>query len=225
MQTNMIEINLLPGSSRRVKRRFAFALPKRTRAARTGPAFDPLRLGVAACWLLGPLVIGWLMYSAGNRAAELDVAIEGARLDSTRYAMIIASNRGLQERQDVVAEKLSIVQEVDQARYVWAHVLDEASRVLPPYTWLVGLSDISVETGSKMPRISIHGRAGNTYALTQYMESLEASPFISGVTLIDHYQLREDERVLYSFLIEMNFAEAGPGAIRTVPLFASLGGD
>jgi Tfp pilus assembly protein PilN len=221
----MIEINLLPGSSGRARRSFAFALPKRKATSRIASPIDPLRFAAAAAWLAGPIIVAWLMGSASSRTEQLNTAIEGAQLDSTRYALIIAANRSLHDRQAVVAEKLAVIEAVDQARYVWAHVLDEASRALPPYTWLVDLSDISGETGSKRPRISINGRAGNTYALTQYMESLEASPFISGVTLIDHYQLRENERVLYSFLIEMNFTEPGPGAIRTVPLFATLGGE
>lgn len=221
----MIEINLLPGSTGRARRGFAFALPKRKRAAGSAPKLDPFRTAAIAGWLAAPLIVGWLLMGASKRTDELNVAIEGAQLDSTRYALIIAANRSLQDRQAVVAEKLSIIEAVDQARYVWAHLLDEASRALPPYTWLVELSDISGEQGSKRPRISINGRAGNTYALTQYMESLEASPFISGVTLIDHYQLRENDRVLYSFLIEMNFTEPGPGAIRTVPLFAALEGE
>jgi Tfp pilus assembly protein PilN len=219
---HMIEINLLPGSVKRARRKFAFALPKRTPSQRTSRPIDPYKAAVVAGWIIAPLLLVWLYLGAQNRERELEVAIEGAQLDSARYATIIASNRELLDRQGRVAEKLSIIQEVDQARYVWAHILDEVSRTLPQHTWLIDLSDISREPGSRQPRFSINGRAGNTYALTQYMESLESSPFISGVTLIDHYQLREENRVLYSFVIEMNFSDPGPEAIRTVPLFADL---
>jgi Tfp pilus assembly protein PilN len=220
----MIEINLLPGSAK-PRRRLRLPIPTRKprRAKPAGsPRFDGVRVAIITIVVLVPLIAGWLWLSTGRRLGELDVAIEGATRDSVRYATIIAANRTLEDRQTSVAEKLDIIQDIDQARYVWAHVLDEISRALPQYTWLVNLSDVSPDFGSKRPRVRIEGRAGHTFAMTQLMQNLEASPFLSAVTLVNHLQVQEDGRPAYQFVLELSYRDPPPDAIRTVPLFIDL---
>jgi Tfp pilus assembly protein PilN len=36
-----------------------------------------------------------------------------------------------------------VIAEIDSTRYAWAHVLDEVSRSMPPYTWLTGVHQTS----------------------------------------------------------------------------------
>jgi Tfp pilus assembly protein PilN len=222
----MIEINLMPGTAKRTRRRAKLPLTLKksggSKKSGSGMAVDGPKMFVIASALVSIGAIAMLWLSASNRMKELDVAIEGAVRDSIRYATIIAANQELHDRQAKVAEKLNIIQEIDQARYVWAHVLDELSRALPAYTWLVSLSDISGEFGSKRPRLRIEGRAGHTFAMTQYMQNLESSPFLSGVTLINHQQIQEEGRNVYNFILEMSYSEGGPDNITTVPLFMNL---
>jgi Tfp pilus assembly protein PilN len=222
----MIEINLLPGSVKRPRRRARLPLPTRkakSTASSSGASPDGLRLFIMGSVVFSAVAVGWLWYSSNNRMTELNVAIEGAQRDSARYATIIAANQQLHDRQATVAEKLQIIQEIDQARYVWSHIMDEVSRALTPNTWLVNLQDISAAFGSKQPRVRLEGRAGHTYVMTQFMTNLEHSPFISGVTLINHQQIEESGRPMYAFTLELNYREPGPDAIRTVPLFAMEG--
>lgn len=224
----MIDINLLPGSVKRTKRRTRtpLATPKVDRGVRqSGPAPDRMRTFIVASVLFSAVAVGWFWYSASSRMSELNVAIEGAQRDSARYATIIAANQQLHDRQRIVAEKLQIIQEIDQARYVWSHVMDEVSRALTAYTWLVQVSDISGQFGSKRPRVRLEGRAGHTYAMTQFMQNLEQSPFLAGVTLINHQQVEDAGRTVYAFMLELNYSDPGPDAIRTVPLFATMEGN
>jgi Tfp pilus assembly protein PilN len=224
----MIEINLMPGSAKRPRRRKRVALPtrkERTTASVSAAPRDPLRVLTLFSVAVSVVAIAWLWFSAGSRTSELQTAIEGAQRDSVRYAAIIAANQQLHDRQTIVAEKLQVIQEIDQARYVWAHLMDEVSRALTPNAWLVNLQDISPIFGSKQPRLRIEGRAGHTYVMTQFMTNLEQSPFIAGVTLINHQQIAEGARTMYSFTLEMNYSEPGPDAVRMVPLFATLEGN
>ena len=39
--------------------------------------------------------------------------------------------------------QLGVITTIDSARYAWAHVLDEVSRALPPYTWLTAVQQTS----------------------------------------------------------------------------------
>ena len=104
-----------------------------------GGSVDKWSAFVVAGWIVGPLLLAWLFMGSRGRMAELEVAIEGARLDSIRYAEIRAANQTLLARQDTIAAKLEIIQEIDAGRYIWPHIMDEVSRALPENTWLTSL--------------------------------------------------------------------------------------
>jgi Tfp pilus assembly protein PilN len=220
----VIEINLLPGTGKRSSRKkISLGLPTRVRST-SAPSVDRWLLFILVAWIAGPVLVGWLYLGANNRVAELDTAIEGARLDSARYAELRKANAVLQARQDTIAQKLNIIQEIDAGRYVWSHVLDEVSRALPQYTWLANVLYLSSDAPIHMPRFTIEGRTGNTIALTQFMNNLEASPFLRGITLVTTDQVRDQDRTVYAFFLEGQFEEPSPDAIRSIPLFGTQEG-
>lgn len=221
----MININLLPGSTRRTKRRLPQFSLKRSSAPRVkdSKARDSWAVFAVGAWVLAPALVGWMFFNSSNTRSELNVAIEGARLDSTRYAEIRAANAILLARQDTIAQKLQIIQEIDANRYTWAHIVDEVSRAVPEYTWLVNIFYMSGANAFESPRFMVEGRTGNTFALTQFMQDLEASPFVRGVTLIQTDQIREGDKELYSFTLNATFEEAPADMIRTVPIFSREG--
>jgi Tfp pilus assembly protein PilN len=221
----MIEINLLPGAARRSKRRLPQFKLKRS-APKPGEArktVDQWTAFVAVAWAASPLLIGWMFFSTSGARTDLTVAIEGARLDSTRYAEMRAANAVLMARQDTIAQKLEIIQQIDAGRYTWAHIVDEISRSVPQYTWLVNILYVSRSTALEPPKFVIEGRTGNTFALTQFMQELEASPFVKNVTLLQTDQIKENDKALYSFALEGEFQEPTPDLIRTVPIFSREG--
>ncbi len=192
----MIEINLAPGAQRkRRSRKVALALP-RGRSSDGGP--DRWNVAVAAAWIVAPVLLAWMFMGARSQRAELEVALEEARQDSARFAQVISSNATLKARQDTIAEKLEIIQQIDAGRYVWPHVLDEVARALPEYTWLTAVSQIA---GGPLPTFRLEGRTGTTFALTSYLQSLEGSPFIRDVRFESTEQVLEDERRLYECTI------------------------
>jgi Tfp pilus assembly protein PilN len=221
----VIEINLLPGSSKRTARRMPkVGLPKGV-ARRSGtPGFDRWTAVAVAAWIAGPLLVGWLFLSTGRRAADLETGIAAARADSVRYAEMRRANEVLLARQDTIAQKLQIIQEIDASRFIWAHIMDEISRALPQYTWLANVLFITSDRPLQEPRFSIEGRTGNTLALTQFMQNLEASPFLRAITLVTTNQIREQDKLIYSFFLEGRYEEPPPEAITTVPLFGPAEG-
>ncbi len=174
--------------------------------------------------MLSPALIGWLFFTSSGTRTELQVAIEGARLDSTRYAEIRAANAVLMARQDTIAQKLEIIQEIDAGRYTWAHIVDEVSRAVPQYTWLVNMVYVSQPLPLDAPKFVIDGRTGNTFALTQFMQDLEASPFVRNVRLLQTDQIRSpDNKLIYSFALEGEYQLPTPDLIRTVAIFSREG--
>lgn len=216
----MIEVNLRPGAAKRASRR----MPKIALGSLSGfkgmPEMDRLALFAAATWLIVLPFTGYMFLSTRARANDLNVSIEGAQADSAKYATIIAANRKMLERRDSIARKINIIQEIDGGRYVWSHVLDEVSRALPPYTWLVEVATTDQNPDIKVAHFKIVGRTGNNFALTKYLQDLEASPFIRNVRLVQTELIRENEKLVYSFHLEAEWEEPPPDVIETVPLFA-----
>jgi Tfp pilus assembly protein PilN len=213
----LIEVNLLPGGKKRPSRgpRLGLKLP----SAEALPT-DPWVLGSAALVLILLALAGYLYFSTSSRKAELEVAIEEAVADSARYADLIEQNSALMARRDSIAQRVNIIQEIDSDRYVWPHIMDEVARALPDYTWLNSLMQISL--GEDL-QFRIEGRAGNNFALTQFMENLEASLFIRNVDLISTEQVVETagggSRLVNHFVLDAYYEQPPPELLETVPLF------
>ena len=216
----MIEINLLPGSAKRTRRR----MPKLAVGGLGKAKLPKLNQGLAImviAWVIGIGLFAWMFVGGRTRLATLEDQIAAARLDSVRLAQTIATADTLQKRMAAAAGKLKVVQEIDASRYVWAHLLDEAARALPEHTWMVQVSNIAVDSGVMYPKFSLEGRTGNNLALAQYLAQLEQSPFIRNVRMRESQLVREDDKLVYSFLLEAEYEPPPPDIIETVPLFAS----
>ena len=212
----MIEVNLLPGGKSR--RPLGSRLPSL-------PSFGG---GFGDRWVLGSTAVivlllgaaGYLYWTVTQGLADLDVGIEAAQADSVRYVDEIAQNALLRAREDSILQRATIIQEIDEGRYVWPHILDEVARALPEYTWITEILQVSL--GDQM-QFQIDGRAGNNFAVTQFMENLEASLFISNVRFRSTEQVSEDSggfnRAVTSFSLDAFFDRPDPELLETVPLF------
>lgn len=131
----MLEINLLPGAKK--GKSGGSGLNMAGAIGSIGANIrDPWLLAAAACVIISIAAVGTLFTAQNARASELEVRIEKASRDSTRYAKVLAARRKLTAERDSVMRQLSIIRTIDENRYNWAHILDEVSRALPAYTWL-----------------------------------------------------------------------------------------
>lgn len=139
----MITVNLLPGaagSGGGARRRFA--LPAWS-VRLPGILTDRyLAIGVAGV-LASAAAVGVLHVGQQRDAEALAVREQAAVADSARYATAIAARRRATAERDSVNRQIAIIAAIDSNRYVWAHVLDEMSRALPPYTWLTSVQQTS----------------------------------------------------------------------------------
>lgn len=213
----MIEVNLLPGGKKRGSRGsgLSFKLPSVEAAPR-----DPWVLGSALVVLLAVAVSAYLYLTTSGTHGELTVSLEEAVSDSARYADLIEQNDALLARRDSIAQRVSIIQEIDGDRYTWPHIMDEVARALPDYTWLEEVLQISA--GDPLS-IRISGRAGNNFAVTQFMENLEASLFLRNVELIRTEQVVETiggvSRIVNQFELNVEYERPPVELLETVPLF------
>lgn len=175
-------------------------------------------LGAGAALVL--LVIVFAIWRVGQRRAELEAQLQTETSDSTRFATTIELVQSLRSRQDTIQQKIGVIREVDQRRYVWPHLLDEISTSVPAFTWLSEISSAeaadTTQTGAL--RFTLQGNAASTQALTRLMKNLETSPFVRGVTLITSEQEEEQGRVVHRFTLEAQYESPDSTAIQTVPI-------
>jgi Tfp pilus assembly protein PilN len=209
----MIEINLLPGTRKR-RRPQSFLPSKRPEL----PDFNWLTAFVVAAWVIGPVIGLWLYFGVRSDLRETEAELEQAVADSARYASVIETQATLRARQDTIAQKLAMIQEIDAGRYVWPHIMDEVSRALPPFTWLDALDALNDD---KKPEFQIQGRTGSLPALTRYMDALEASPFLRNIQLVSSEQDPDAdvEDAVSSFILTGAYEAPSLDVLETVPLF------
>ncbi|MBI4513423.1 MAG: PilN domain-containing protein [Gemmatimonadetes bacterium] len=216
----LIEINLLLKGRPAKRRRRAFALPlPRVRGLTLRPTGDPWVLGLVGLVIVLVLGLGYLTWSQVDRRKELAADVQRAVQDSARYGDLIATASQLAARRDTLESRLTVIEEIDRDRYVWAHILDEVARALPEYTWLRGLTETVQDTLLGL-RFRIDGNTGNNLALTRFMRDLEASPFIQQVTLVSVEAAQLGQRVVNTFVLEAAYQQPDSTAIRVVPVLA-----
>ena len=136
----MIEINLLPGARRKAKRGGGTKID-------FGASLASIRERVKEPWLIGAVVvttlavalIGLLYTQQSSREAELATALQRAVQDSTRYSSVLREHDKAEAKRDTVLRSLNLIRAIDDDRFIWPHIMDEVSKALPPYTWLVTL--------------------------------------------------------------------------------------
>lgn len=211
----MIEINLAPGVDKRRK-------PSRSSVRMPSlPAVrgDVRTTGLGALALLLLLSLGFVFWRQGARKAELSAQIALEQADSTGFSTTIALVNALRARQDTIQQKIGVIREVDQRRYVWPHLLDEIAAAVPQFTWLTDLaSGEPADSTVAGPTVTLQGNAGSTQALTRFMKNLEASPFVREVTLVTSEQQDVEGRTLHRFTLEARYEVPDEATIETVPI-------
>jgi Tfp pilus assembly protein PilN len=168
--------------------------------------------------------------------------------DSTRFASVLKEREMAEAKRDTVLRSLNLIRAIDDDRFVWPHVMDEVSRALPPYTWIVSLGFTGAgqgqqavttvaaapgEPGKKrrmvqtaVPRDTVRIRVvGNTVdiqALTRFMTQLEASPFLDQVQLAKSERAVDNGKEVTQFQLDMLYSRPDPAQMRRVPLAVSV---
>jgi Tfp pilus assembly protein PilN len=234
----MITVNLRPGLKRKRAGSPLKGALERVKAL-GAKVKDPLALGVAASWIVvvGGLGVSWLATARQVRA--LDQQLEVTRAEHKRFKTFLDQKHKQELIRDSLVTQITTIRSVDGDRYVWPHLLDEVTKALPAYTWLVDMSSAAAPPppppppGAKndkhapdttKPPLSflLNGRTVDIQAYTRFLRQLEASPWINDVTPVSATTVVEQERAVTAFQIRATFKQADSAYIRTVPLSQSV---
>jgi Tfp pilus assembly protein PilN len=240
----MIEINLLPGGSRKAKSRGGGGGPRIDLKAMFAGlssrfAADKFLLSAIGASVAAALFIGSLYSRQTYRAATLAAAEEQAVKDSTRLAIALAEKIKAEATRDSALRQINIIKSIDNDRFIWPHVLDEVSRALTPYTWLTTISYAGTPQGTinvtaapaggkldttvvrEQINLRILGQTVDIQALTRFMRQLEASPYIANVALEKSEMVLEANKEVTQYTLLAVYTRPDPATVRRVPLTMS----
>ena len=235
----MIEINLLPGK-------------KRKGGGGTGvqfamPDFKSLIAQVKDPWLIAAIIV-WVIVGGGGAAlfiterARLAVAetrLENVKTEKRRYDIVIAQKRQAEKVRDSLVYEINVIRDIDSDRYIWPHILDQATKALPPYTWITRVASatpivqpgqpaaqpVTVQEdslGVSTVRVAIDGRTVDIQAYTTFLRQLAASPWFTDVTPASSQTVIEADRPVTAFNVTVRYRVADSVYIRTVPLVQTV---
>jgi len=249
----MIEINLIPGTGKKARKgggggaKFDLGASFANLKAKVR---DPYMLGAIGSAVVAILVTGGLYSMQESRSARLDDELQKAVQDSTRYASVLREREKVEAKRDTVLRSLNMIRAIDDDRYIWPHVMDEVSRALPPYTWLVSLGfsgvgqaqspittmavaadstpghrrkkTIATNVVRDTVRIRLVGNTVDIQALTRFMKQLESSTFFESVQLAKSERANDNGKEVTQFQLDMLYSRPGPTDVRRVPLAVSV---
>src|SRR5215204_1504190 len=242
----MITVNLRPG-----KRRKSSGAPFNFKGTLDGlrdlgnKVKDPLLLGAIGGWVCVLGFLGFVYLNNVRQLYTLEPRLEQARAENQRFKTFLADKRRQEKIRDSLLAQITVIRNVDGDRYVWPHVLDEVTKALPAYTWLVDLGSAapvanatpqpatpagtpataadSADT-AKPPELvfNLTGRTIDIQAYTRFLRQLEASPWIYNVTPVSAQTVVEKERPVTAFSIRATYQSADSAYIRTAPFSQSV---
>ena len=247
----MIEINLLPGSGRKRSSRGQAVDFGAMAAGLSSRLRDRFMIAAVASVVIALVAVGYLYVSQGAKEATLTVRREQSVRDSTRYANFLKDRYKSEAIRDTLLRQVNLIRTLDEDRYVWPHVMDEVSRALPQYTWLVSLGFVGTPQGSNtvviapkstadttkrarapkrldtdIPKdniqLRVSGRTVDIQALTKYMRDLEASPFLANVVLDKSEPAMDNGKEVTQFELTITYSRPDTAVLHRVPLSLSV---
>jgi Tfp pilus assembly protein PilN len=221
-----IEINLLGGQRRKKAAGGGFSFAQLAEFGKQ--VKDPWLLGTVGAWVVAVLVIAVLFVSQTARLSSAEDTAQQTRTEARRYQNMIAQKKRAERLRDSLVTELDAIRAIDATRYVWPHLLEEVTKALPDYTWLVGVTVLSGTaaqadtTGPEVVRVQIEGRTSEIAGYTRFIRQLQASPWIGEVVPGPTTTVVEDEKALTAFSITATFHQADSTYIRTVPVSESV---
>jgi Tfp pilus assembly protein PilN len=238
----MITVNLKPGQRRKRGSNPLKGLLDNLSVFRelSSKVKDPLLMGAVGAWILVVTALGLIYLNNVRQLYVLEPRLEQARSENRRFKAFLADKRRQEKIRDSLLAQITVIRGVDGDRYIWPHLLDEITKALPAYTWLVdlGVASTAAPAGPKPAgtkadstadslaaralTFQINGRTIDIQAYTRFLRQLEASPWIMDVTPVSAQTVVEKERPVTAFTIRATYNRADSVYIRTAPFSQSV---
>jgi Tfp pilus assembly protein PilN len=204
----MITINLKPGL-KRAKTGSSFLGGLGALKELPGKVKDPWPMAAVGAVVLTLGFLGFTGISSATKLNSLEPKLESVKAENRRFRAFLQEKRRAELARDSVLQQIATIQVVDGDRYVWPHLLDEITRALPPYTWLVDVSATAQagpadSSGLSAPPVGVQliGRTMDIQGFTRFMRQLEDSRWIKDVTVLSTETVIDHGRAVTAFTLK-----------------------
>jgi Tfp pilus assembly protein PilN len=223
----MIRINLLPGPQKKRRGGAGFSFGSATELL--AKIKDPLLIGVVVSWVVGLAAVAGLWVLQSRELTTVRDEHGRVQAEARRYTTLIREKRRAEQLRDSLVAEIDAIRAIDGERYVWPHILEEVTKALPDYTWLVSLQSVAVsidemtDTTAPPPiRFAIEGRTPDLSAYTRFVSQLAASPWVRNAEFGSVQSVLEEDRPVQSFSVTVTFGTADSAFIRLAPIQESV---
>jgi Tfp pilus assembly protein PilN len=143
----MITVNLRPDLKRKRARRPMQGLLEGVRGLGSRTK-DPLLIVAVVAWVAVAGWLGFVFLGTARELSALEPQLEQSRAENKRFKAFLTEKRHQETIRDSLVAQIGTIRTVDGDRYVWPHLMDEVTRALPAYTWLVDLGPALVAAPS-----------------------------------------------------------------------------
>jgi Tfp pilus assembly protein PilN len=240
----MITVNLRPGQKRKRAGTNPFKGLLDNFRGLGAKVKDPLLMAAVGGWICVVAGLGFIYLNTVRQLYSLEPRLEQARSENRRFKTFLADKRRQEMIRDSLLAQITVIRTVDADRYIWPHLLDEVTKALPAYTWLVDMGPVTVpanvaQTPAQAPKtkadsaaaaaaaasvltFQLNGRTIDIQAYTRFLRQLEASPWIENATPVSAQTIVEKDRPVTAFTIRATFSRADSAYIRTAPFSQSV---
>jgi Tfp pilus assembly protein PilN len=222
----MIEINLLPGKKGKKKAAAGIALPDFK--AMLTQVKDPLLLGAVGSWAVAIAAVGFLYVNETRQLATTQANVDRVQAEAMRFQALINQKKKEEALRDSLVQQFDAIRRIDGDRYIWPHILEEITKALPDYTWLVSITyqqaaptDTS-ESARSAVRVLIDGRTADMGGYTRFLRQLADSPWLTTVVAGPTRAVVENDKPVLSFTVTATYQQADSAFIRTAPVVQSV---
>ncbi|MCR4340935.1 MAG: PilN domain-containing protein [Gemmatimonadaceae bacterium] len=147
----MIYINLLPGARRRTAGGGGGFSPKELLGSMGDRVKDKYLVGAVLAVIVAVAIGAFMFTRQAQASSNLAERERKALQDSARFATVLRARVAAETERDLVLRQLAVIQSIDDTRFMWSHILEEVSRVIPQYTWLVSIAQTSAPPSAAAP--------------------------------------------------------------------------
>ena len=141
---------------------------------------------------------GWRYYSLGAEGDRLVQDLEVAREQLEKVQKDREAIEDLKRKKELFQKQIDIITELKNNQSVPVRLLDEVSRNLPDFLWLMSMQ----ESGNEL---TFSGRATTPNAYANFYNNLSESPYFDNVGRISYTALTDD----VTFSLGARFVPAG----------------
>lgn len=196
----MIKVNLIPEEERKKVRRPRFKKP-----TLQIPGID---LILSIIFLLGMGGALWVINrSATNRLNELTNNIQETRKELQELQKERKIVEDIERRQNELKKWVSLVQNLNQGRSLYARLMNELNLLRPDYMWFESFE----ENGG---HFRLNGKTFSNLIISNFMVKLDNSQYFTNIKLEEVNEKTQDEQSLLEFTLtgDINEDFGGGGA-------------